>query len=458
MPTSERIRRAGSHLWTGALYLLRLLLDALRYIGRTAIDVVTLGRLAFMRRRQRGAPDRAARYATVATAGREAKTKRWAAWHNLPVRRRVAVRVAVFAMLMVFVIWARPGDRRSSAETSDEFTAAMQNPEAPAKTEHETSANARADFMQQVTQASVGQWLLYPEAVMSRGRLNAWDDFKVGSPVVIDEGGSGGRSLRAKQSSRYRMWYRGCHFVAREYACGVGHATSADGLTWEKLPAPVFVPADSGQRERLDAIAVVRAGNHYFMWYTVTADWRVGTRHATLHLATSPDGREWTVAGPVLRAVTEGTWPLDPTAWYDGRLFHLWYVDRTAPAHPLSLLHVTSADGRQWQVAGSTPLRTLGLEDSTRRVWVTAGPSGYLAYFSPRFQRNDGVLGFLRSADGNTWTREQPGTAVLKGALDSRGDADSPMVIASDGGVQVWLVLRPTDGAEAIGLIYQKKS
>ncbi len=456
-PTSERIGRAGSHLWAGTIYLLRLLVDALKYIGRTAIDIVTLGRLALLRRQQRRAPDRAAIYTTAATAAREAKTQRWAAWHNLPVRRRVEVRVVVFTMLIVFVIWAQPGGRGSSAETSEEFTTAIQHPQSPASADQENSADARAEFKRQVTQASVGQWLLYPEAVMSRGRLNAWDDFKVGSPVVIDEGGSGGTWSSAKQSSRYRMWYRGCHFVAREYACGVGHATSADGLTWEKLPGPVFVPADSGQRERLDAIAVVRAGNHYFMWYAVKADWRVGTRHATLHLATSPDGREWTVAGPVLRAVTEGTWPLDPTASYDGRLFHLWYVDRTEAPHPLSLLHVTSADGRQWQVAGSTPLRTLGLEDSTRRVSVTAGPSGYLAYFSPRFQRNDGVLGFLRSADGNTWTRE-PGTAVLKGALDSRGDADSPMVIASEGGVQVWLVLRPTDGAEAIGFAYHKQS
>ena len=200
--------------------------------------------------------------------------------------------MAVLAVLAVFAIWVRPHGGPFGAEETETVEAEPRNSALSAKTEQDELATARAEFRQQLTQASAGQWLLYPGAMVSRGRLNDWDDFKVGSPVVIDEGGSGRTWYGAKESSRYRMWYRGCHFVAHEYTCGVGHATSADGIVWEKLPEPVFLPAYAGQRERLDAIAVVRAGNQYFMWYTVKADWRTGVRSAMLHLATSPDGLE----------------------------------------------------------------------------------------------------------------------------------------------------------------------
>ena len=440
------------------LYLLRLVWDAFAYIGRTVLDLFMLVRVALMRRAQRRFPDRSPDYAQHLTAAREAQNKRWGAWHTLPVRRRVEVRMAILAVLALVAIWLSPHDRLFNAEETGRVEGEPQHSALSAQTEQDEFAIVRAAFRQQLTQATAGQWLLYPGALVSRGRLNDWDDFKVGSPVVIDEGGSGRTWYGVQQASRYRMWYRGCHFVAHEYTCGVGHATSADGIVWEKLPAPVFLPADAGQRERLDAIAVVRTATQYFMWYAVKADWRSGIRNATLHLATSQDGLEWAAAGPVLRAVTEGTWPLDPAALYDGRLFHLWYVDRTAPASPLALLHVTSSDGLRWQTAGSTALRAIGLDDSTRRVWVSSVGNGYLGYFSPRFQQPDGVVGFLRSADGHNWTREQSNTPVLTGALKSRGDADSPMVIATDDGLQVWLVIRPADGAEAIGFLYRKKS
>lgn len=78
----------------------------------------------------------------------------------------------------------------------------------------------RSDRIRQ-SLSHLGTALLYPGAMVSRDRLNEWDDFKVGSPVVMDEGGSGRTWYGAKTSSRYRMWYRGCHFVVHEYTCGV---------------------------------------------------------------------------------------------------------------------------------------------------------------------------------------------------------------------------------------------
>src|SRR5204863_10121161 len=90
--------------------------------------------------------------------------------------------------------------------------------------------------------AAAGDWIVNEAPVLSRGDLDSWDGFKVGSPVVMASP-RGWLGLRPR--ARYRMWYRGCHFIPGEYTCGVGHAVSPDGVHWEKTPAPVLELPDA---------------------------------------------------------------------------------------------------------------------------------------------------------------------------------------------------------------------
>jgi hypothetical protein len=127
-------------------------------------------------------------------------------------------------------------------------------------------------------------------------------------------------------------------------------------------------------------------------------------RPAIIVLATSEDGTAWTIAGPVLSAVSAGTTKLEPAALHNGNRFHLWYVDAATPDGKPALLHVTSPDGRQWQIAGSTSIAALGVDPG--RVWVAPdGRGGYLAHFAhDRFdQKQKGLFGILVSSDGNRW-------------------------------------------------------
>ena len=301
------------------------------------------------------------------------------------------------------------------------------------------------EFAGQREKASPGQWLLYSgNPVLVRGKPDSWDDFKVGSPVVIKEG------------STYRMWYRGCHFIGEEYTCGVGHAVSPDGVIWKKSPGPVLAIKDAARSELLDTIALLHVPEKgYMLWYSLSSDWFAGRSYATVHLATSKDGLNWRQEGAVLRAVRKGT-TIAPSAFYDGKIFHLWYVDSTSADKPKALIHVTSSDGRKWEAAGWTFLNTLGADPG--RVWVLSdgrgGYRGFFAYTSNQ-QEKKGFLGTVVSTDGNTWEMGE-GMNADAASLEKGVLADAPAALPEPGGLWLWFVLRPEDGAETINAAYFK--
>jgi hypothetical protein len=307
------------------------------------------------------------------------------------------------------------------------------------------SKNIAEEFAKQLRTAAPRQWLFFKgNPVLVRGELDSWDDFKVGSPVVIKEGG------------RYRMWYRGCHFIGEEYTCGIGHAVSTDGVIWKKSPEPVLVIEDASRSKLLDTIAVLRvAEERYMMWYSLSSDWFAGRHYATIYLATSTDGFNWKQEGAVLRAVNEGT-TIEQTALYDGEFFHLWYIASPYSGAIESILHVTSLDGKKWQIAGRTPLDIIGVKPG--RLWVLSdGRGGYRGLFTyPSGQQNEkGLFGMLISADGNTWEKRDEGMNVSRAPLKKDVIADAPAVLLESGGFWMWFVLRPEDGAEAIGVAYR---
>jgi hypothetical protein len=370
------------------------------------------------------------------------------AWKAFPAPRRVEVRAAVL-VLLCGALFLSYRTLRTATPVVSPVGVSQIKPHPTGRPSLEREALLKK-FNRDRDAAAPGRWILFPgNPVLERGDLGAWDDFKVGSPVVMREGGP--------FRKRFRMWYRGCHFIGDEYTCGVGGATSRDGISWEKSPGPLLEPEDEIDRENLASIAVVRAGGRYYLWYSVDTDVQ-SERPAEIVLATSRDGTAWNPAGPVIRAVSPGTTHIELDAHYDGKRFHLWYVDAATPEGGQALLHVTSTDGRRWQIAGSTSLEDLGLHPGRVSV-IPNEHGGYLAHFTygRTRQADSGLFGVLLSGDGSRWKLREDGPKLRTPAFENRDVADAPAVLPEDDSLWMWFVIRPESGAEAIGTAFMKE-
>ncbi len=76
-------------------------------------------------------------------------------------------------------------------------------------------------------------WVKYlGNPVLNRGASGTWDACYIAAPTVLFDG------------TKYQMWYRGGSAGCSLYR--IGYATSADGIVWEKYPAPVLNIGKSG--------------------------------------------------------------------------------------------------------------------------------------------------------------------------------------------------------------------
>src|SRR5436309_2294248 len=104
-----------------------------------------------------------------------------------------------------------------------------------------------------------------------------WESDWVDSPSVLFESGV------------YKMWYQGCVGTL----CGIGYATSSDGIGWTRFPGnPVLAPDAAGWDQTLGGPVVVHDGTLYRMWYAGN-----GPLAIQIGYATSPDGTTWTRYG-----------------------------------------------------------------------------------------------------------------------------------------------------------------
>ncbi len=130
-------------------------------------------------------------------------------------------------------------------------------------------------------------------------------------------------------SKQYRMWYSGGEQYEPD---AIGYATSPDGVTWTKRPAPIFEadPQTEWEQHKVTACQVVHRDGWYYLFYVGFRD----IDHAQIGLARSRDGItgwERCAANPIVRP-TPGGWDADacykPFALYDGAKWLLWYNGR----------------------------------------------------------------------------------------------------------------------------------
>lgn len=390
-------------------------------------------------------------------------------WRALSLPRRMAISAVVVLLAGAgIVLGTRAWKASAEGGTADTVAASEASPRprsAGARTRPEKGrgtavenpqerkpdpVRSALDFAQQRKAALPGQWVVYgANPVLARGDLDQWDDLKVGSPVVLKDG------------NQYRMWYRGCHLRLLEYTCGVGHAVSTDGISWTKTPGPVLVPSDPHEMKLLHGLTVIKAKDRYWMWYSVRSELLSDRPYATINLATSKDGLAWQPGGPVLRAVTEQMAALDASAFFDGTMFHLWYRDYPSEGVE-AVMHVTSADGAQWQSAGYTFLDNIKIKPIAFSV-LPDGRGGYRALYVPA-SRDDqtkggvGALDGLLSTDGNEWRpSETLAKLPVEAVLRSKEHASGVSAVENAEGLWAWVAALPKNGAEDVRLVFLRE-
>ncbi len=274
-------------------------------------------------------------------------------------------------------------------------------------------------FRQDIKSASSGQWTILETPALAASDRGEWDDFRVGSPVVMKDSGA----------SPYRMWFIGCRLAADQHDCGVGHATSRDGLEWTRSDSPVFVPPDLPAVHWLGALAIVKREDGYAMWYSLDGDRFAGRPLGTLHLATSTDGLVWQNVGLVHTAVERRT--IRHAVHHDGQRLHLWYADANDDGAE-SFLHFTSSDGRTWTPAGSDTLD--GNAARVGRPWVIADGRGE---FRALLVDAGGMpeVRWVVSTDGTTW---RPGPVEMKARTAAGESIVDASGLQEPGGLWLW--------------------
>ena len=138
-------------------------------------------------------------------------------------------------------------------------------------------------------------WTKYgTNPVMQSGEPGKWDDRAVLPGTVIFDG------------SIYKMWYSGNR--ALPYF-RIGYATSTDGINWTRHPNPVLNPGISGEWDYIYVYTpeVIWDGSIYHMWYLGRGG---NPLVSQIGHATSLDGINWEKdpSNPVLSPGANGAW------------------------------------------------------------------------------------------------------------------------------------------------------
>jgi hypothetical protein len=137
-------------------------------------------------------------------------------------------------------------------------------------------------FIGHATSSDAGHWIkdTINNPVLSPGPAGSWDDFALIAVCVI------------KVDDTYHMWYDGWQDGSASTLKRIGHATSADGIIWEKdANNPVLIPGNSGSWDYnwVRAGKVVFDGSIFHMWYTGGTWFNYDFGYAI-----SSDGTSWT--------------------------------------------------------------------------------------------------------------------------------------------------------------------
>jgi len=245
-------------------------------------------------------------------------------------------------------------------------------------------------------------WIKYSgNPVMVKGETGSWDDKNLTFPCVILVDGT------------YHIWYDGNWDNQGNTNNGIGHATSLDGINWEKdsmNPVLTKGPEDWDSNCITQAsVLFVDSDSLFHMWY---AGWGNGPGH--IGHATSPDGTHWTkdINNPVLSSGPSEDWddtdPLGPCVVLIDTIYHMWYNNWT-PRGSFQIGHATSSDGIDWLKDSHNPVLSPGTSsgwdyDEVRNPKILYdGLKFHMWFTGGNWFRYD--VGYAQSKDGSSWVK-----------------------------------------------------
>jgi len=299
-------------------------------------------------------------------------------------------------------------------------------------------------FALATTSIAQTDWTKYPDnPVMVKGSAGSWDDLNVGLACVILVGDT------------YHMWYDANWDDPGITNTGIGHATSFDGIEWQKDVAnPVFLtePKNSWESHTVTQTSVLYndLDSLFYMWY---AGYGPGDDDTGIGLAISPDGTNWTrdtLHNPVLSRGSSGSWDdillLAPCVIRIDGIYHMWYDGWQDGSSVHQIGHATSADGITWQKDPTNPVFTRG--NSTNWDFpevrgakvIYDGSRFHMFYTGGRWATYD--IGYAYSQDGINWTKYSGNPILIKGPTNSWDDYGlifaSVMFNQTDDSLKMW--------------------
>lgn len=229
-------------------------------------------------------------------------------------------------------------------------------------------------------------------------------------PVFTGEGnGTWDQKIRERgwilvENGTYHLWFTGYN-PDRSPTMFLGHATSKNGLRWERDPANPLLTTSW-----VEDMCVVHQGDTYYMFAEGKED--------VAHLLTSPDGVHWTEHGPLDIRQTDGK-PITPgprgtpTIWVEKGTWYLFY-ERS----DLGVWLATSKDQRTWTNVSDEPVLAMGPDAYDQQAvamnQVVKRDGVYYAYYHANAHRpwKDWTTCAARSRDLVHWEK-YPGNPII---------------------------------------------
>ncbi len=261
----------------------------------------------------------------------------------------------------------------------------------------------------------------------------------------------------------YHMWYCGGDFLANGGFFRIGHATSNDGIAWTRDLLPVLDTGSLGEWDDKSVWnpSVLLKDGVFHMWYSGYGNEdETGHGEDEIGHATSADGITWIKdeKNPVLKEGNEGHWDdpvvVAPSVIYDGTEYHMYYHASGSPSNG-SIGHATSPDGTVWTRDPQNPVISKGAWDTPQTVYGGAlfhNNTYYMWYSGGSFL--DWDIGYATSEDGSSWTKFGDGPVLEKGAegFDTQLiSAPSLIYDNNESRYKMWYRGQKADGTGGIG-------
>jgi len=245
----------------------------------------------------------------------------------------------------------------------------------------------------------------------------------------------------------YKMWFTGCDDdgLSRIY-----YATSPDGVNWTVTEDAVLEvgAGESWDKSGLKAPTVVKVDGVYHMYFA--GHYQPDTIYLLGH-ATSADGVNWNKdpVNPILSPGQEGECDYyglsDPTVLYEDGLFKLWYQAESIDEQGylrLQLALATSSDGSLFSKHPQNPLFAVdeGVGCGGPNVIITEGKYWlFFAEYANGFPYLVGPISVASSSDGVDWALEKRNVLEMGyfGDFDENG-VSAPTVVNAGGFWMMW--------------------